>query len=129
MLRVWPEAVGEAIARNAWPARPARDGVVVVHVSSSAWAHELTQLEETLLERLGAAAPERLRFTVGPVPEPGAPEPDSPPAPAVTPSCEDERLAESLSAAIEEQDLREAVKRAAALSLAAARSPRPDRSV
>ena len=28
LVRAWPEAVGEAIADNAWPARIARDGTL-----------------------------------------------------------------------------------------------------
>ena len=41
LLRAWPDAVGEEIARNAWPARIARDGTLHVATSSSAWAFEL----------------------------------------------------------------------------------------
>ena len=36
VLRVWPAAVGAGIAREAWPARTAADGTLVVHVTSSA---------------------------------------------------------------------------------------------
>src|SRR5919198_5131115 len=72
LVQAWPDAVGEAIARNAWPARIARDGTLHVHTSSSAWAFELGQLEATLLERLRAAVgegtPPRLRFAVGNLP-------------------------------------------------------------
>ena len=39
----WPEAVGEAIARNAWPSRIARDGTLHVNTADSVWAFELTQ--------------------------------------------------------------------------------------
>jgi predicted nucleic acid-binding Zn ribbon protein len=65
----WPEAVGEAIAANAWPARIARDGTLHVATSSSTWAFELTQLEATvrtrLAARLGPSAPPALRFAPG----------------------------------------------------------------
>ena len=33
VVAVWPDAVGEAIARNAWPARIARDGTVHVNTA------------------------------------------------------------------------------------------------
>ena len=41
VLAAWPDAVGEQIARNAWPARIARDGTLHVSASSSTWAFEL----------------------------------------------------------------------------------------
>jgi hypothetical protein len=129
LVRAWPSAVGEAIARNAWPARVTRDGRVVVHVASSAWAQELTQLETTVRDRLGAAAPAGFRFMVGPLPEVGPSEVAEPRMPSVTPSEGDLAAAEALTCGIEDQDLRERVKRAAALSLAAARPARPDRPV
>src|SRR5919197_6490889 len=73
LVQAWPDAVGPDIARNAWPARVARDGTLHVHTSSSAWACELGQLEQTLLERLhaavGDAGPRKLRFVVGNLPE------------------------------------------------------------
>ena len=42
IARRWPEAVGEAIAREAWPARLTPDGELVVHASASVWASELS---------------------------------------------------------------------------------------
>src|SRR5262245_36843715 len=66
----WASAVGGQIARNAWPARLARDGTLHVNTSSSAWAFELAQLESTVREQLGELAPPRLRFAPGPLPEP-----------------------------------------------------------
>src|SRR5439155_21214632 len=44
LVAAWPAAVGAQIAANAWPARFRRDGILVVHTSSSAWAFELAQL-------------------------------------------------------------------------------------
>ena len=74
IVRAWPEAVGEQIARNAWPARLSRDRKLHVATSSSAWAFELAQLEPTLLERLseplGDHVPKGLRFAPGKIPEP-----------------------------------------------------------
>ena len=129
LVRAWPSAVGGDIARNAWPARVTRDGCVVVHVASSAWAQELTQLEPAVRERLGASAPTGFRFVVGPLPEAGPDEVVRSAAPNMAPSESDLAAAEALTRAIEDQDLRERVKIAAALSLAAARPARPDRSV
>ena len=34
VLEVWPEAVGDVVAANAWPARIARDGTLQVNTSS-----------------------------------------------------------------------------------------------
>ena len=122
----WPDAVGAAIARAAWPQRLARDGTLHVTTVSSTWAFELGRMEEEVLaklrERIGDATPPALRFAPGPVPSPGAEEPlhRDPPSP----SPEDAARALSLSAGIEDPELREAVRRAAAASLAAARDDR-----
>jgi predicted nucleic acid-binding Zn ribbon protein len=124
IVAAWPAAVGQAIAANAWPARAARDGTLHVATSSSAWAFELTQLEETvrarLAEHLGKAAPPRLRFQPGRLPERGA---ESVPASSRAPraagaagAAERARAAE-IAASIEDPELRELVARAAAASL------------
>jgi hypothetical protein len=130
VVAAWPAAVGESIARNAWPARGSRDGTLQVHTSSSAWAFELGQLEATLLERLraavGDATPPRLRFAVGNLPAP-TPTPDEEARPAPPePSAEEVAEAAALTGGIEDEELRKLVQRAAAVSLARARS---DRSV
>ena len=123
MVAAWPQAVGEGIARNAWPARIARDGTLHVATSSSAWAFELGQMAAALVERLrselGPEAPGRLRFAVGPLPEPGTPavEDVRRNVPDVTPAARAE--AERIARAIDDPALREAVARAAAASLAA----------
>ena len=74
IVAAWPEAVGEEVARNAWPARISRDGVLHVNTSSSAWSFELTQLAAVVLEQLAArlddVAPKGLRFAPGHLPEP-----------------------------------------------------------
>jgi len=73
IVAAWPGAVGPEIARNAWPARLARDGTLYVSASSSVWAFELGHVEAEIRERLGAALdaapPSRLRFAVGRLPE------------------------------------------------------------
>ena len=131
VVEAWPEAVGPAIAANAWPARIARDGTLHVATSSSAWAFELTQLADTvrarLAERLGSATPAVLRFAPGPLPEPGAESVTSSARTVPTPSPTARAAAEEIAAEIEDEGLREAVARAAAASLAAAEARPSDR--
>lgn len=124
LLAAWPGAVGEGIARNAWPARFNRDGTLVVHVSDSAWGFELAQLAPTILGRLGGLAPKALKFVPGPLPEPavedaaeGRPEP-------VEPTPEHRRRGAELATPIEDESLREVVAKTAALSLARAADDR-----
>jgi hypothetical protein len=120
----WPGAVGEAIARNAWPARIQRDGTLLVHTSSSTWAFELTHLEGSVREGLGELAPPCLRFVPGPLPEPDQALPAETTATAPRVGASEERRAASLAAAIADESLRKLVARAAAASLARARSDR-----
>jgi hypothetical protein len=130
IVAVWPDAVGAGIAEQAWPARVARDGTLTVAASSSVWAFELTQLEATIRERLasalGEAAPKRLRFVPGRLPERGAEAAERAPAPAPTPVGEEAlRRGEELARPIEDEELRALAARAAAVSLARAET-RPD---
>ena len=124
IVTAWPAAVGPQIAANAWPARVSRDGTLHVAASSSAWAFELSQLEEHVREglgrELGSSAPARLRFAVGPLPEPGV-ESGKTPAPEA-PVVDEAARAEGrrIAGAIEDSELRELVARAAASSLARA---------
>jgi hypothetical protein len=129
VVAAWPDAVGEGIARNAWPARIGRDGTLHVSTSSSTWAFELAHLAAELLsrlnEKLGESAPKALKFTPGPLPESpaqggGTPAPHSPPEP----TSEERARAFQISAEIENEELRELVARAAAASLASRRSDR-----
>ena len=126
LTRVWPEAVGPAVARAAWPQRLARDGTLVVTTVSSTWAFELGRMGEEVRAKLEAAlggeAPPSLRFVTGPVPSPGAEEQPTPPP--LAPSPEEEAQAASLAASIDDLGLRDAVRRALAASLAAGRSDR-----
>jgi hypothetical protein len=131
IVAAWPEAVGEAIAANAWPARIGRNGALAVATSSSVWAFELTALQDTVLERLrealGNAAPEKITFAAGRIPEHGAPSAETrkPPPPPVS---EEHRAAgKTLAAGIENPELRAAVARAAAVSLARSEDPSADR--
>ena len=126
VTRAWPEAVGPGIARAAWPQRVSRDGTLHVTTESSTWAFELGRMEEEIRAKLraaiGDATPPSLRFAIGPVPSPG--EDERPPRRVAPPSPEDDARAASLSAGIDDPGLRDAVRRAAAASLAAARDGR-----
>jgi hypothetical protein len=128
VVAAWPRAVGEGIARHAWPARLARDGTLHVATDSSTWAFELAQLAPTLLVRLreeaGEAAPAALRFAVGPLPQVAPAELPETRQPPVEPTDEERSLAAGLVARIEDAELRELVARAAAASLARAASDR-----
>jgi len=122
IVRAWPDAVGETVARNAWPARLARDGTLHVNAASATWAFELGRLTPTILEQLrselGETTPPTLRFAPGPIPEPEAEaaERRAPPRPKV--SSVHRAEAAGIAASIEDEELREYVARAAAASLA-----------
>jgi hypothetical protein len=119
VLSAWPEAVGTLVARNAWPARIARDGTLVVHTKDAVWAFELGHRAEEIRLRLGLEL-KALKFVSGPVPE-GTLEPakaSRKPPPA--PTAEQSRRAAELAAEIADEGLRERVAKAAAASLASA---------
>jgi hypothetical protein len=124
----WPKAVGEAVARQAWPLRLARDGTLHVAAASSTWAFELDRLAPEISERLrvllGAPAPMRLRFRVGPVPEPGGRPDENQPDRSPPSSPEDVAEAETVAAEIQDPELRALVERAARASFSRARSGR-----
>ena len=124
IAEAWPAAVGEQIARNSWPARVARDGTLHVHTSSSTWAFELEQLAADIRGRLGKLAPPRIRFAPGPLPEPDLSAPETTVEDVAQPSLEDRGAAAQLAARIDDEKLRNLVARAAAASLAKARSGR-----
>lgn len=121
VVRVWPEAVGDAIARAAWPQRIGRDGTLLVAAASSSWAFELGLLAEEILAKLSAAvgtgAPTAIKFSPGPVPSPPAPVGGAAAAkpPQVDPAMRD--LAVELTREMTDEELREMIARAAAASL------------
>jgi predicted nucleic acid-binding Zn ribbon protein len=57
--REWPNAVGDAIAREAQPVGE-RDGTLVVECRSSVWAQELDLMAPDLLRRLNEALGDEL---------------------------------------------------------------------
>ena len=121
VVDAWPGAVGPTIARNAWPARIARDGTLHVATSSSSWAFELAQLEADVVRRLRAAAgaprPRRRRCAAGPPPAPAPARAGPPVWAAPRPRPEDVERAAALTVGIEDEELRAAVAKAAAQSL------------
>ena len=118
LLERWPTAVGDAIARNAWPARIAKDGTVHVNTADSVWAFELGQRAREIAERLEVP---RVRFAPGPLPEPD----QEPAEPALAPTPEEDERARALATAIADEKLRESVQKAVRLSLARERRDRP----
>jgi hypothetical protein len=120
--------VGETVAANAWPARLARDGTLHVNAGSSTWAFELQQLEAEIAERLrdllGKAAPGRLRFAPGPLPESVAEAPTASQKVPPEPTLDQARTAHELAAPIASEELRKSVEKAARMSLAAAADDR-----
>ena len=128
VTRIWPEAVGDAIARAAWPLRITRDGTLLVAASSSSWAFELGLLGEEILAKLAAAmeqgAPAAIRFSPGPLPAPAAPAAEMRPDPAPEVDDASRRLARELTAEMSDKELRSTIARAAAASLARAASDR-----
>ena len=127
---VWSDAVGDAVARQAWPLRVGRDGTLHVATSSATWAFELDRLapeiEERLRAHLGDATPSALRFRPGPLPEPARAEDGASTDTEETSSPSPETLAkaETIASGIEDPALREFVERAARASLQRGRSDR-----
>jgi predicted nucleic acid-binding Zn ribbon protein len=124
IVEAWPAAVGDTIARNAWPARLARDGTLHVNTTDSIWAFELKSRAEEIRTRLGKDAPPRLAFAPGPVPEPLPPAAET--ARRTTPEPLPEHVAQaaSLTREIRDEELRKVVAKAAALSLSRAADDR-----
>jgi len=119
-VAAWPTAVGEEIARQAWPARRQPDGTLVIHVRDAIWGFELTQRAAEISERLPGRP--RLRFTLGPLPETA---PERPPAPPAESSPEQAQEAAALTAGIVDPNLRESVAKAIKASLARTPDDRP----
>jgi hypothetical protein len=130
LTAAWPEVVGDAIARNAWPLRIARDGTLHVATTSATWANELAFLGDEIAERLrghlGSDEPARLKCAPGPTPETAPPPKDlsqPPPSTGAMPA-DVVSAANTAASSIEDPELRELVARAARASLFKARSGR-----
>jgi hypothetical protein len=124
LLNAWPDAVGEGIARNAWPARFTRDGTLVVHTSDAVWAFELTQRADEIRSRLAKLLPKGLKFLPGPLPEVAAEALGEPGTPVREATPSERRQADEWASSVEDPELRELVARAARASLAGPSSDR-----
>lgn len=111
LVERWPEAVGAAIARNAWPARIARDGTLHVATADSIWAFELGHRADEIARLAGV---ERVRFAPGPLPRDDAP---TAPEAVPQPSPPETARAAELAAPIGDEKLRETVQKAIAFGL------------
>jgi hypothetical protein len=119
VLERWEDAVGAAIARNAWPARIGRDGTLHVSTADSVWAFELAHRAPEIAARLGVP---KVRFAPGPLPAHAPPAVVSEP---VRPTRGEARAAAQIVAGIGDEKLRESVQKAVSLGLAKARLDRP----
>lgn len=67
---VWRGAVGETIAQNTQPAA-FKGRILIVHVSSSVWLHQLQFMKIDLVEKINNACGRRLveeiKFKIGPL--------------------------------------------------------------
>jgi hypothetical protein len=120
-VEAWPAAVGEEIARHAWPARTQPDGTLVVHVRDAIWGFELTQRAVEISGRLPGRP--RLKFVPGPLPDAAT---NPAPVPRAEATPEQAREAAGLAAGIEDQSLRESVAKVIKAALVRASA---DRSV
>ena len=50
---LWQKSVGETIAKEAKPGA-FKDGILIVHVSSSVWMHQLTFLKQEIVRKLNS---------------------------------------------------------------------------
>ena len=119
LVERWPEVAGPAIARNAWPARIARDGTLHVATADSIWAFELGHRATEIAARLGVA---KVRFAPGPLP---SSETTAAADQAPSPGPEELRRAAEIAAAVEDENLRESVQKAVSLGLARHAPDRP----
>jgi hypothetical protein len=122
-VAAWPAAVGEEIARHAWPARFTRDGTLLVNTRDAVWGFELTQRAAEISSRLPTKP--KLKFAPGPLPEASPERPADTPPDRPEATLEQAREAAEWASAIEDQELRELVARAARASLARAAAERP----
>ena len=119
VVAAWPGAVGDQVAANAWPARIARDGTLIVHARDAVWAFELGHRGAEIL-RLLRLDVKAIRFVPGPVPEPAVSSSEGAAKRPVRATEEQLRFGRELAATIAADDLREQVARAVAASLARA---------
>jgi hypothetical protein len=116
VVAAWPAAVGEEIARNAWPARFQRDRTLIVHTRDAIWGFELGHRAAEISARLPGKPP--LKFVPGLLSEAGAEAHEATPRGSSPATLEQVEQASRWAAAIDDEELRALVARAAAASLA-----------
>jgi len=121
-VAAWPSAVGDEIARNAWPARFTRDGTLLVHVRDSIWGFELTQRADEIAKRLGNV--KSVKFVPGPLPEAAVDVTQAAPQGPPPPTPEQVKQAAEWTENITDDELRKVVTKSAELSLARAANNR-----
>lgn len=119
VVEAWPAAVGDLVARNAWPARIVKDGTLVVNTKDAVWAFELGQRSTEILARLDKRL-KGARFVPGPIPEATLESHEAASPAPFTATPEQLRRGAELAAGIADEELREQVAKAAAASLARA---------
>jgi Dna[CI] antecedent, DciA len=124
LVAAWRQAVGEEIARNAWPARLSRDGTLHVHARDSIWAFELTSRAEQIRTRLREVAPRRLAFVPGPLPDVVPEASEQARAGVPEPTADHIAKADSLTRVIRDEELRKVVAKTVAAGLANAGNDR-----
>ena len=120
MFEVWEDAVGGPIARNAQPDRIER-GVLIVRVSSSSWAQEMTYMKDRIISRLNEKLPRKMvndmRFVQGTIDAPekrkAAPDPGKPESSRKI----DPALAAPYTDHMDDSELKDIITRVVALSL------------
>jgi hypothetical protein len=117
VVEAWPVAVGELVARNAWPARIARDGTLIVHTKDAVWAFELGHRGAEIRSRLDLDL-NAVKFVPGPVPEATLEAAETEKMAPPPPTAEQFRQGQELAAGIADEELRKRVAEAAAASLA-----------
>jgi hypothetical protein len=131
VFRWWYGAVPDRVAERARPVR-LNDGVLLVHVASSTWSHELSYLKEELVRACRKAAPlakvRDIRFKVDKLPpRPIRPDGRAPREPRVLEPHEVAKLPEDVGRAlarIGDDRVRAAVAEAANVSLSRAAARR-----
>ncbi len=130
VLRAWEEAVGQHIAKNVIPAW-LQGTTLWVRATTSSWIAHMQMLLPSVLEQLGELLDspriDAVKFKLDPAPEQvlKPPEPE-PPVPPPEPLIELPEAVERALDQVDDEPLREAIRSAVALSLAARRAP--DRS-
>jgi Dna[CI] antecedent, DciA len=119
IVDAWPSAVGDLVARNAWPARVSRDGTLVVNTKDAVWAFELGHRATEIVQRLGQDLG-AVKFVPGPIPEATLEEADQTASSPVRATAAQLEEGAELASGIANEELRERVAKAAAASLARA---------